>query len=97
MPVLLQIGTAPNKNILRLIDSIVNINCKLVIVGKLSSDILSSLKLNSINYDLYDFRLTDEEIENLYMDRTFGVLLKPSDKKKIDLNLYNIYLLRTLI
>jgi glycosyltransferase involved in cell wall biosynthesis len=67
MPVLLQIGTAPNKNILRLIDSIVNINCKLVIVGKLSSDILSSLKLNSINYDLYDFRLTDEEIENLYI------------------------------
>ena len=68
MPVLLQIGTAPNKNILRLIEAIVGINCKLVIVGKISLDILDSLKINNINYDLHEYRLTDEEIENLYID-----------------------------
>ena len=67
MPILLQIGTAPNKNILRLIDAIADIKCKLVIVGKLTTDISASLKINNINYDLYDFRLTDEEIENLYL------------------------------
>lgn len=68
MPILLQIGTAPNKNILRLIDAIVDIKCKLVIVGKISSDISNSLKINSIKYDLYDFRLSDDEIEKLYVD-----------------------------
>ena len=68
MPVLLQIGTAPNKNILRLIEALVGINCKLVIVGKISLDILDSLKINNINYDLHECRLTDEEIENLYID-----------------------------
>lgn len=68
MPVLLQIGTAPNKNIPRLIDAIEGINCKLVIVGKLSLDILDRIKIKNINYDLYDYRLTDEEIENLFID-----------------------------
>jgi glycosyltransferase involved in cell wall biosynthesis len=68
MPVLLQIGTAPNKNILRLIEAIKDIKCKLVIVGKLNLEVSNLLNLNNINYVSYEFRLTDEEIENLYVD-----------------------------
>ena len=61
-PCILQIGTAFNKNIERLADALQGIPCKLVIVGKVQDNILAALRNNSINYEIIDRRLTDEEI-----------------------------------
>lgn len=52
-PVLLQIGTAPNKNLLRLIAAVDSISCTLVIVGPLSVDQLDALAQHRIDYRNY--------------------------------------------
>ncbi len=64
-PILLQIGTAPNKNILRLIDAITAIPCEFIIIGRLSSKILKKLESHQIDYTNY-FGLTDEEVLEKY-------------------------------
>lgn len=61
-PRILQIGTAFNKNIERLVEALTGIPCTLVIVGKVQDHIIASLKNNGINYEIIDRRLTDEEI-----------------------------------
>lgn len=65
-PNLLQIGTAPNKNIPRLIEAIKGISCTLTIVGKVNEDIRKMLSENQIKHTIFDIRLSDEEIEELY-------------------------------
>jgi len=50
-PVILQIGTAKNKNILRLVESIYGISCRLDLVGKLSSEQKEALCKNNIDYN----------------------------------------------
>ena len=65
-PQILQIGTAPNKNLVRLIPALKNIPCKLVIVGKIGEDILQLLAENALKYELIDWRLTDQEIVYKY-------------------------------
>lgn len=67
-PIILQIGTAPNKNIEMLIKSIEGINCHLNIIGKVSEDLKILLKEKDIQNTIYDFRLTDEEIEQMYVN-----------------------------
>jgi len=67
-PTILQIGTAPNKNIPMLIRAIEGINCNLIIVGKINEDIRQLLIEKKIENTVYDYRLTDEEIEQLYGD-----------------------------
>jgi glycosyltransferase involved in cell wall biosynthesis len=61
-PRILQIGTAFNKNIERLVEALKGIPCKLIIVGKVQENIIASINNNGINYEIIDRRLTDEEI-----------------------------------
>jgi glycosyltransferase involved in cell wall biosynthesis len=66
-PVLLQIGTAPNKNILRLIESIKGLDCKLVIIGRLPDDVIKALEETAINYENFT-NLSQEEMYQRYID-----------------------------
>ena len=50
-PRLLQIGTAPNKNISRLIEAIRAIPCHLVIIGKIDDTLITQLEEHSISYE----------------------------------------------
>ncbi|GAB4034196.1 glycosyltransferase family 4 protein [Spirosoma gilvum] len=52
-PVLLQVGTAPNKNLTNLIDALEGINCTLVIVGTLTSQLTTRLQNHRIDYQNY--------------------------------------------
>ena len=49
-PVLLQVGTAPNKNLSRLLAAIEGIRCTLVIVGPLTKSTLADLEQRRIDY-----------------------------------------------
>lgn len=64
-PVLLQIGTAPNKNIPRLIEAIKDMPCVLEIVGKLDNRLIRLLKQNKIEYRNY-VNLTEDELIERY-------------------------------
>ncbi len=64
-PVILQIGTAPNKNLPRLIEALAGIPCRLEIVGKLSPEHLDLLRQHAIEYREYA-RLTNEEMQERY-------------------------------
>ena len=64
-PVLLQIGTAYNKNLERLIEAISTIQCRLVIIGKLDEPKLNLLKHYSISYE-NKINLTVEEVYHEY-------------------------------
>lgn len=64
-PVLLQIGTAENKNILRLIEAIRGVNCKLEIIGKLTDKTRSLLENYHIEYT-NSYSLTNEEVFDKY-------------------------------
>lgn len=64
-PTILQIGTTKNKNISNLIESIRNINCKLIIVGKLNLSIEYKLKDYNIFYENY-YDVSENELIELY-------------------------------
>src|SRR3989339_47448 len=64
-PVLLQIGTAPNKNLPRLIEAIKDIPCKLEIVGQLDEQIIRLLKENKIEYENF-VNLSEDELVERY-------------------------------
>jgi glycosyltransferase involved in cell wall biosynthesis len=64
-PRLLQLGTAPNKNLLRLIEALKDIPCFLDIVGKHDAHIEELLKKNGIRYQ-YSWALSDEEVIKKY-------------------------------
>ena len=64
-PGLLQIGTAQNKNLRRLISAIKDIDCTLTIVGKLNSDDLDLLNKNGIKYENH-FGLPQKDLIELY-------------------------------
>jgi glycosyltransferase involved in cell wall biosynthesis len=61
-PRIIQIGTAFNKNIERLVEALKGIPCKLVIIGKVQDHTISKLNNNGINFEIIDRRLSDEEI-----------------------------------
>lgn len=65
-PRILQIGTAANKNLQRLIPALEGIRCKLVIVGKIGEEIRQLIQKHQINLELIDWRLSDEEILEEY-------------------------------
>ncbi|GAB4023160.1 glycosyltransferase family 1 protein [Spirosoma migulaei] len=52
-PVVLQLGTAPNKNLLRLIAAIEGLRCTLILVGRLSEELIRELKKSQIEYRNY--------------------------------------------
>lgn len=64
-PVILQIGTSPNKNIENLIKALKGINCRLVIIGRLNKNTIESLENNSIRYE-NKYELSDSEIGKEY-------------------------------
>jgi len=65
-PRILHIGTAPNKNLELLINSIKNISCTLVIVGKISELIHKQIEEFELDAECIERKLTDEEILEQY-------------------------------
>ena len=66
-PRLLQIGTAPNKNIPRLIEAIRGIPCHLVIIGKIDDTLMTQLEEHSISYE-NKYNLSIEELYEEYKE-----------------------------
>lgn len=64
-PVLLQVGTAPHKNLSRLIEAVEGIPCTLMIVGPLTNEILEKLHRRQIDFRQY-VDLRREAIVHLY-------------------------------
>lgn len=64
-PILLQIGTAANKNVFRLVKAIEGICCTLVLVGPLSTKLVVELNRRRISYLNY-VDLSLEEVVRLY-------------------------------
>jgi glycosyltransferase involved in cell wall biosynthesis len=64
-PVLLQVGTKSNKNLVNLVSAINGLYCKLIIIGKLSEEQKNHLEANSINYELFH-SLEYAEVVSLY-------------------------------
>jgi glycosyltransferase involved in cell wall biosynthesis len=64
-PTLLQIGSAPNKNVERIIEAATGLNIKLIILGKHEAKYEQKLKLNNIDYQ-YITNLNSEEMKDLY-------------------------------
>jgi len=52
-PRILQIGTKLNKNILRVAEALSGLQCKLIIVGQLTPEIVDALQKNKIDYENY--------------------------------------------
>jgi glycosyltransferase involved in cell wall biosynthesis len=66
-PVILQVGTNPNKNVLRLLDALKGVRCRLVLIGCLGQEILKKLAEYRINYKNH-LGLTHEELYRQYVD-----------------------------
>jgi glycosyltransferase involved in cell wall biosynthesis len=64
-PVILQIGTAHNKNIPRLVEALQGISCTLHIVGKQNEEYENLLRKNNIEY-VYRWGLSDTEMIDTY-------------------------------
>jgi glycosyltransferase involved in cell wall biosynthesis len=65
-PRILQLGTAPNKNLERLIPALKDIPCTLVIVGKVSDAIKALIQENNIQTECIERRLRDDEMLDQY-------------------------------
>lgn len=65
-PVILQLGTAVNKNIARTAEALQGINCKLIILGVIDKEIKATLKRFLIDYENINHSITDEEVAGLY-------------------------------
>jgi glycosyltransferase involved in cell wall biosynthesis len=72
-PVILQVGTAHNKNIARLIGALVGIPCQLKIIGRLSDDHVAKLKEAGLDYQIA-WNLSDEQMRQQYIDCDMVVL-----------------------
>ena len=64
-PVILHIGTTPNKNLHRLCQALKGISCRLVIIGRLSHQDVCDLKENAITY-INKVGITDDEMVQEY-------------------------------
>ncbi len=65
-PIILQVGTAPNKNLPRLIKALSGIPCQLQIVGKQNSEYELLLKETGIDFT-YQWGLSEEEMIEKYI------------------------------
>lgn len=65
-PVILHIGTKPNKNLERLIEALKGVSCKLVVIGRLESEQVRLLQNNSVLYENY-FNLPYNQVIDLYI------------------------------
>ncbi len=66
-PIILQIGTKENKNLQRVINAIQNIDCKLVIIGKLTPKQSKLLLEKNIDYENF-YNLTEDEMIQKYVE-----------------------------
>ncbi|KIC92272.1 glycosyltransferase family 1 protein [Flavihumibacter sp. ZG627] len=66
-PVILQVGTAPNKNIPLLIDAIQGLGCHLHIIGKDNQEYRDMLEKTGTTYT-YEWGLSDEDIRKRYAE-----------------------------
>jgi glycosyltransferase involved in cell wall biosynthesis len=66
-PVILQIGTGYNKNVLRLIEALSGINCHLTIVGKLSDEHSAALKYYNIEFS-NEYNISNEQLLEKYIE-----------------------------
>lgn len=66
-PVILQIGTKDNKNLVRLVEALDGIDCELRIVGKLKDDQIKALRDHSINYTNV-YHISDAEMVEQYLN-----------------------------
>lgn len=64
-PTILQVGTAPNKNLKKLIAAIAPIRCHLLVLGHLRESDLNALKKYKISYENV-FDLTEREVLDCY-------------------------------
>ncbi len=64
-PTILQIGTAPHKNIINLVKALAGIKCRLRIIGKIDENLQHELTTNGIDYS-NAFGLSDAEIISEY-------------------------------
>ncbi len=71
-PRILQIGTAPHKNLSNVIKALEGINCLLIIIGKLDEDTISLLKEKNINYQ-NEFGLEDDAVKKYYQTADLSV------------------------
>lgn len=67
LPTILHIGTKENKNLLRVIDAIEGIKCKLVIIGQLTEKQKEKLTMKRIVYENH-FNVSDEEMVQQYQN-----------------------------
>jgi glycosyltransferase involved in cell wall biosynthesis len=67
VPVILHIGTTPNKNLNKVIPALDGISCKLIIVGRLNEECLQLLKLHHIDY-INKVDIPFSEIIKLYVE-----------------------------
>jgi glycosyltransferase involved in cell wall biosynthesis len=65
-PRILQIGSAPNKNLKKLIPALSEINCNLTIVGKINEEIINLLKRHNLEFQVIDKKLSDQEVIEEY-------------------------------
>jgi glycosyltransferase involved in cell wall biosynthesis len=65
-PTILQIGTAPHKNLEKLVEALAGISCTLVILGPLSTTQQSLLQQSRLNFYQKE-QLTDEQVLTEYM------------------------------
>ncbi len=74
-PIILFIGSTPNKNLERVIDALEGINCHLEIVGKVNELIEQRLKKKGIRFQ-HSYNLNDEQLNEKYSEA--DLLLFPS-------------------
>ncbi len=74
-PTILQIGSAPNKNVPRIIEAVKDIPCKLIVVGQHTPEYEELLKKHGIDYE-YRSGLNKFQMRDLY--KTVDILLFPS-------------------
>lgn len=67
-PTILQLGTAPNKNIIRTAQALKGFCCKLIILGKLNDEIINALQQNNIEYENISASISNEEVARLYQN-----------------------------
>lgn len=65
-PLILQIGTAENKNIKRVAQALKGISCKYLILGNLDTETISILKQNEVDFENIDKKVSDIEVADLY-------------------------------
>lgn len=105
IPIILHIGTAKHKNLDKVIKALKDIDCKLVIVGKLFESQIDLLKRNNINYtNCYD--ISTYELCSLYQkadiitfpsqQEGFGMIVAESNASGIPIIAGDIPVLREI-